>query len=672
MKRVIRSDEFDFVAFKNIRDQKRNPGNPGTKAKYKYKDIITAFDIETTRLEEIEQSVMYIWQWAFDDVCVVGRTWEEFTEFVDNICYVLKDDERLIVFTHNLSFEFSFLKGIYDFKSDEVFALDTRRVLKCMMHGKIEFRCSYLHSNMKLEEYLNKMGVEDKKLTMDYSVRRFPWTELSDDELAYCVNDVIGLVEAIKKDMEHSGDTIYSFPLTNTGYIRRSAKRVFHEISHYYVTKMLPNLHIYTMCREAFRGGNTHANRHLAGQIIHNVHSCDRSSSYPDVLVNHKYPCSRFIELGEISEKYFRELYETNKAILMRVSFVNIRLKHYDWGCPYLSRDKARELLHGVFDNGRILYAEYMETTITNIDWNIIEYEYEWDHVFFRDVAYARMGRIPDKFRNLINEFYRKKTELKNVPGKDLEYLRAKIDLNSLYGLLAMNPIRIPIKFANGMLEEDPDIDVEKELRKDNKRRILPPYQFGVFVTAWARWELEEGLKNVYESHKGVFVYTDTDSIKYIGNISFAAYNRARIRNSRKNGAFATDPTGVTHYMGVFEDEGIAKEFVTLGAKKYAYTDEKGKLHITVAGVIKNAGARELEAHGGIQEFKPDFIFKDSGGLEAVYNDFPEISDYEVDGHVLKITSNVVLRPSSYTLGITDEYEHLLSISGLENYVDVF
>ena len=100
--------------------------------------------------------------------------------------------------------------------------------------------------------------------------------------------------------------------------------------------------------------------------------------------------------------------------------------------------------------------------------------------------------------------------------------------------------------------------------------------------------------------------------------------------------------------------------------------DTTERLNITVAGVIKNAGARELEAHGGIREFKPDFIFVESGGLEAVYNDFPEIQDYEVDGHKLHITSNVVLRPSTYTLGITNEYEYLLKISGLENYVDIF
>lgn len=114
--------------------------------------------------------------------------------------------------------------------------------------------------------------------------------------------------------------------------------------------------------------------------------------------------------------------------------------------------------------------------------------------------------------------------------------------------------------------------------------------------------------------------------------------------------------------MGVFEEDGIYQKFITLGAKKYAYEDLNGELHITVAGVIKKKGAKELARKGGIYNFKPDFVFTEAGGLEAVYNDDPEIKTYTIEGHELKITSNVMLRDSTYTLGITNEYEKLLAI----------
>ena len=114
MSKIINAEQFDFEAFKKIPLQQRGRGNPGTKSKYRYKNIVTAFDIETTRLEEIEQSVMYIWQWAFDDVCVIGRTWDEFLLFCEKITEALGQDERLCIFIHNASYEFQFIKGIYD------------------------------------------------------------------------------------------------------------------------------------------------------------------------------------------------------------------------------------------------------------------------------------------------------------------------------------------------------------------------------------------------------------------------------------------------------------------------------------------------------------------------------------------------------------------------------
>ena len=75
----------------------------------------------------------------------------------------------------------------------------------------------------------------------------------------------------------------------------------------------------------------------------------------------------------------------------------------------------------------------------------------------------------------------------------------------------------------------------------------------------------------------------------------------------------------------------------------------------------KTAGARELEAAGGITAFRDGFTFYEAGGLEALYNDRPEIDRWEVEpGRYVGIVSNVVLRESTYTLGLTAEYLRLL------------
>ena len=663
---IVTPEQFPLEWLYNRPLVNRKQGNQRTKKRLKYKDIITAFDIETTRLVDIEQSVMYIWQWQFDeDYTVVGRTWEQFAAFQRKIAKIL-DDSVLVVFVHNLSYEFQFLRGIYQFSPDEVFAIKSRKVLKCNMHGCFEFRCSYIHSNMNLDTYTKKMGVKHKKLTgtFDYEKIRYPWTKLSNDELAYCVHDVQGLVEAIKIEMEHDGDNLYTFPLTSTGYVRRDAKKAMSNVSFGFVKNQLPDYEIYKMLREAFRGGNTHANRYYANYTLHNVHSADRSSSYPDVMCNCKFPISEFYRLGDLPYKDVVKLIEKrNKALIMRVAITGIYLSRIDWGCPYLSISKCRHIENALEDNGRILSADYLETTLTDIDLRIVLQEYSFTDIRFFDVASSRYGYLPTPLINTICQYYHYKTELKNVPGQELLYMKSKNKLNSLYGMCAQDPVKQSILFINNDFQEQNE-EEEKLLLEHNKKAFLA-YQWGVWVTAWARYRLEEGIilahGDIENPNSPQFVYCDTDSVKYLGDIDLAVFNRQRITDSKRSGAYATDPAGIIHYMGVYEKEHDMCEFRTMGAKKYVYRETpEDKLTCTIAGVSKSLGGKELESHGGITAFHEGFTFEQAGGLEAVYNDDIDTVIY-IDGHSLHITANVVLRPSTYTLGLSADYKRLLT-----------
>ena len=112
------------------------------------------------------------------------------------------------------------------------------------------------------------------------------------------------------------------------------------------------------------------------------------------------------------------------------------------------------------------------------------------------------------------------------------------------------------------------------------------------------------------------------------------------------------------HYIGVYENEGytLPNRFRTLGAKKYVLEDSQRKLHITIAGVNKRKGAAEL---GKIENFKEGFIFKDAGGTESIFNDNIDLTVTR-EGHQLTIRDNVVIRDSTYTLGLTAEYLDIL------------
>ena len=676
----------DFNAGEFFRDApkvKNRRGNPGKKARH-YVGITSAFDIETSVIPGTEQAVMYIWQWCFSDTVVIGRTWEEFTELQNRIRRSLPDGCWLVVYDHNLSFELQYLKGIYSFTPDDIFAVGSRQVIKCDMYGCFEFRCSYKLTNMSLGEFTRKMNVEHQKLSgddFDYGKIRYPWTELDPQELEYCVNDVAGLVEAVNALMARDGDNLSTIPLTSTGYVRRDAKRVMKEGTHYNeIRAMMPTYEVYVALREAFRGGNTHASRFMAGDIVHEVHSADRSSSYPAVLCNRVYPVSQFIPImrSDLNMGYIQRCISIrHKALLLRIGIKNLRLRDPYWPCPYLSKDKCRNIHAASYvadtdhtdmiDNGRILEADYLETTITDVDLEIICSEYDGE-IIFHQGWYASYKPLPQPFIDEVIKYYRDKTELKGVKGQEIYYDKAKALLNSLYGLTAMNPVKRRQLFRQvGDYEEDPDKTDEELLEAANKKAFMP-YQVGVWCTSWARLELERGIRMAHHPEKGVyFVYADTDSVKYIGNIDWSSYNNDRISECQRTGALATDPQGITHYMGVYETEDDPEtgycyyQFKTLGAKKYAYVKKPGgKTFVTISGVNKKKGGAELDRHGGLAAFREGFIFRDAGGTQSVYNDDPEVQEMQIDGHNLRITSNVAILPSTYRLGITGEYERII------------
>ena len=670
---------YDFKRFFDTPVIRSTKGNKTGKKKGKiYKNLICAFDIETTRIQHIEQSIMYIWQFAImyengDIDAVIGREWEEFDELLS----IIKGEYNLgivPIFVHNLSYEFQFLRSIYHFSPEEVFCVKNRRILKCDMYDKFEFRCSYLQTNMSLDTFTKQMNVEHQKLSgdkFDYSKIRYPWTELSHYELDYSCNDVIGLLEAIRKRMEMFNDNIYTFPLTSTGYVRRDTKKVMLKYARKYLKDLFPDYNCFCLLREAFRGGDTHANRYYSGKILENIGSCDRSSSYPDVIENCFFPMKRFQFIGDIEEEELERKMNKGYACLFRVQITGLRQKDIYYGAPYISFSKCRGVENAVKDNGRILSADFLATTLTDIDYGIIKDEYEWDSISILDCYVSRYGELPKELKDIVNKYYKNKTELKGIEGEELMYALSKALLNAVYGMMVQSPVKQSIDFNEGNIEHlfNTQDKEEEELLNDYQRKAFLPYQWGVWVTAWARLRLKECINIVGDR----FVYSDTDSVKFILSKkeennreileAIEKYNVSRETSSKKNGAYATDKHGVTHYMGVYENEGVYEKFITLGSKRYAYIKD-GKLSITVSGVSKkknpetglSIASEELLENGGLSSFDFGFTFRKSGGSEIVYNDIP-YGNYTVDeNHDLYIGQNAVIKESEYTIKKDADY----------------
>lgn len=660
------------------------PKKRGQRTKITYTREFAAFDIETTRLADIEQSFMYVWQFAIGlNLVIMGRTWDEFRHMINS----LKDrlgGMRLMIYVHNLNFEGTFISSpqVYKFENSEVFSTDSHAILRMMMYdGSFELRCAWRLTQLGLEAFTRRYDCMYTKRSgeeFDYDKIRTPSTPLTRKELLYCAYDVLGLVEAVTKQMEMDGDTLYSIPYTQTGYVRREAKKLMRPYK-WNVQDCFPSKELYHVLRNAFRGGNTHSNRYYVNEVIKDVHGIDISSSYPAQQVLEYYPVHPFKRVGtfDLTTKHLETLIDQEYCVVFHARFYNLRLRYEYEPIPYISRAKCISNIdkrHYCVDNGRVLraYGLWLELTMTEIDYKIVCAQYVWDRMEIISMFRARSGRMYEGLRQLNIKLFTEKTKLKGIPEKKIYYDKAKEMLNGIYGMSCQNPLSPEILFSD---PEDDEYKMsfvksgakdEDTLLAEAKHRAFITYQLGVYTTAHARAELQR----VIDLHKDYVIYCDTDSVMYKGEIAgLDAVNEEYKRRDIESGGCAQDSFGNMHYMGVFENEDDPRhgvkyaEFKCQGAKKYAYRkwdkEDKLRIGITVAGVPKKKGAIELEKAGGLAAFKDGFVFSDSGKLGVIYNE--DYGEVEVNGEKINITRNANLTPVTYTLGWTKDYENLLS-----------
>ena len=661
----------------------RPRGNKGTKKRVYYRNTVCAFDIETSTIVHNNElhSIMYLWQFAIKDtahkrnIVYMGRTWQTWDIILSAINDACIEDDYVVIYVHNLSYEMQFLSGLYEFTNENVFCVNPHKILKSV-YDHLEFRCSMLHSNMSLEKWTQNLKVKHSKLSgekFNYSIVRYPWTPLTDYEINYGCNDVLGVIESIDIELTRDNDTLYSIPLTSTGYVRRNVKQAMKVIAHQLVQVQLElKEDVYILLKECFRGGDTHANRFFTNRILYNVHGYDRSSSYPDTILNNLFPMTQFRRNSFIKtmDDIIKDLEIRERACICRIAIYNYYQEDYYNGFPYLSYSKCRHVINPVLDNGRVLSADYLETSVTDIDLRIIIKEMGADG-FIVPIDYysAKYYPLPDQIKEEVRKYYRGKTELKGIEGQEYYYLKSKNLLNSIYGLMVQDPCKQSILFDDCEYNDD-NIPLDELLSKYNRRSFLA-YQWGCYVTAYARLALRKALWLVGRWA----VYCDTDSVKFLGKTDFTKLNEEYKQASISNNAMATDKKGVTHYMGVYEYEGTYDRFATLGAKKYVYEID-GKLHITIAGVNKANGAAELAENGGLETFllkenvnpvtgfkeidTEGFTFRKAGGNELIYNDDKSYGFHTVDDNTIEVTRNVVIKDSTYKLGLSADYKRLV------------
>lgn len=625
-----------------------------------YIDLYATFDIESSMVLNNARTLtkdtpqydgfMYIWQFCIEGVVIFGRTWDQYQALLDYLTkfFELGEKRKLKIFVHNLSFEYVYIRDFSKFT--KVFGYDNRSIIRAQ-NECFEYLCSYVLSNMNLAKLCQNMGCVHVKAKndLDYSIVRTPTTPLTEIEYGYCFNDVRGLWEAIAKYLEF--DTLATLPLTSTGFVRRDVRENTRKNKKYrkgFLKRKL-NDELYQLFTEAFRGGNTASNRYATGYQIHNVKSKDMTSSYPNVLLRFpEYPVGNFIKwaVDDIDDLVYAH---SKYCTIGRYTFTNIEIDP-DATIPYIPFYKCSRVSEDLeCYNGRVLHAAELTIALTNIDFDIINSMYKYDDVIVTDYYVAKKGYLADEIREKIYEYYLKKCTLKYDPDAWYEYMLAKAKLNSIYGLMAQKIIKDEwVLDANGdlVLSEEPKTLDDYY----NSYNSFTEYQCGCFCTALARLMLQRGIDLVGAD----MIYCDTDSVKYQGDHD-ADFKRLNDEIRKSNNEYCTvkSDNGKDYTLGIWDDDGEYQTFITLGAKKYAYTDQEGKIHVTVSGLGKRDAAAELEAGKGLDDFRIGKVFTRSGRTVAQYNEHLGRHTINVNGEDIVSYSNIAIVPTTYTLGVT-------------------
>lgn len=588
-----------------------------------YANISAGFDIETTSTVYNGEKFAFMYEWTFgiEDPSYIcyGRTWEEFLKLCNNLKskYSLSENRRLIIYVHNLSFEFQFFRKYFEWVS--VFASDERKPIKALTTLGIEFRDSYIlsgYSLAKLAENLTSHKVKKMVGDLNYKLCRTSETPLTDQELGYCNNDVEIVLDYINEQIDQYGD-ITKLPLTNTGRVRTFVKNNCLHTSKTHkkdskgkrsrYTELMHECSLtapqYLMLKRAFQGGFTHASMKYSGYLLKDVFSIDFTSSYPFVMLSEKFPMSRPVPIDVRTVNFWELVDDENTGLLFDCKITGLHaLNTYE---TYLSESKCQKLKGGIINNGRIFEAEELITTITDIDLKIIKKCYSYDSISITNCYKFYMSYLPKSFIESILTLYEKKTTLKGVEGKEVEYLVSKGMLNSCYGMCVTDIVKEENKYTTEwekILVSESQLEEQIKKYNESKTRFLY-YPWGVWVTAYARRNLWTGILNIGED----YVYSDTDSIKFLNyenHVSFIESYNKRVEYKLKkmcdflhidfNRCKPKTKKGVEKLIGVWDLEGNYEYFKTLGAKRYMY-QQNGEIHITIAGLSKQNGVQYLK-----------------------------------------------------------------------------
>lgn len=644
-----------------------------------YNDVIIMADTETSKKkpdifhperkkQKYETFENHVVAWTISiraynhNICTLyGRHPSKMIETIQRI-HDHMSGQKTVVYFHNYSYDHTFLRQFaYKLYGTPIRQLNVKPqypIYTEYANGLI-IKDSLILAQRGLEKWAADLKVEHQKAVGKWDYDRIrhqdpKLTPLSQDELEYIEHDTLAGVECLDKTMEALGKKISTVPLTATGIPREQTRKRGRKKAHDFFLSIALTLKQYKKFTKIFHGGYTHGNRHFVDTLItwdmfkDYIRCRDFCSSYPFILCAFKFPMEKFTPIDNCSWQFILEN-KDDYAFAFKFIATNIELKSDREPMPALQFSKCEKTVNAILDNGRILAANYVEIYLSEWDLAVImdQYTIKGKHICC-DVEMAKKDYLPRWFTDYVFESFTSKTMLKG--GDAVLYSIAKALVNSLYGMTAQKSIREDIieDYLTGeFIKKDPEN--EQKLYDDyiSKLSSILPYQWGCWVTSAAFYNVHQLAKCC-----GVPLYMDTDSCYGCrwDMEKVNAYNQRCKDMLIANGYGPVVRDDKEYWLGVAEHEGDKDtyyEFKYMGAKRYCgRCMEDKKLHITVAGVPKQDGAKCL--NDDINNFHQGFVFdgRITGKKTHVYFH----KDIYIDKYGNETADSISLIPCDYEL----------------------
>lgn len=654
------------------------------------KDTVYTLDIETTSLFKDSETgewgvfdhskppefyqgcekagVPYIWMFGINDTVYYGTN---FSDIEKILIMIGNAGHTKYLWIHNSAFEFQFMRDFLDkYTIENLIARATRKpIAYTIAELDIQVRCSYMLTNLSLAKAAERYtDLRKRSGDLDYNKARSPRTVpyMTEEELAYCEYDILTLYHIVRYFLTQYG-AFKRIPYTQTGEVRKAFRKT---VSFGYIktiARRTASDRLYCIQQKAFQGGMTHGNALYVNSLVHDVGSKDIASSYPTTFL-FKMPMFKFRKIP--TEKVWTANRD-NWALLIRCRFYGIESRKLN---KYILNSKIVSGSGVVADNGRLVKASVIEMYLTDVDFDIITQDaYKIDRVEILEAYTSMKAYLPRELITFALQLYNDKTRLKGVAGQEDFYMKQKQMLNSLFGCACTNILKAGVTYDGDW--RLPELSTEyiheklEGLRNSNTNCFL--YQWGAWITAYARRRLWRVISQLDD----LVVYYDTDSIKHLQDprvdAVIAEENRlitdqleecCRELDIDPSMLRPLDPKGKAHPLGLWEDEvkSFALDFITLGAKRYAYRTKDDKLHCVVSGVNNKTGYKAL--NGDIRNFSKKLVFgyESAGKLTSYYNDNqPDIIYKDYLGQVYKSTQRhgICLQPAEYRMSMSETFE---------------